>query len=482
MPSISFEYTYCSLPERFYQRIEPTRFPRPQLVRWNAALGAELGIDQAHWGSDDLARVFSGAVLNPGTQPVAQAYSGHQFGQFNPNLGDGRALLLGEVRDLHGKLRDVHLKGSGATQFSRAGDGRATLSAVIREYLVSEAMHALGVPTSRSLAIILTGEEVWRDRSEPGAILVRVASSHVRVGTFEHFAARNDREALQILADYVIDRHHPDLPKDREGYLGLFERILDRQARLIARWMSLGFIHGVMNTDNTFVSGETLDYGPCAFMEGFKRNAVFSSIDHAGRYAYKNQPQIAQWNLGSLAGCFLSFVPGSESETTTHLEKLLIGFLPRYTGYYQEEMAKKTLVSNSAVTERLLDLMELHQADFTQVFRELGAVVMGESPRSGFWQQPDVVLWTQEWRKQVLTPSMKPEVVRQQLDRANPLFIPRNHLVERAIRAVVDHQNWNPFEELMSVLVAPFSLSVDREELGRPAQPEEQVHETFCNT
>lgn len=482
MRSIPFEYTYASLPERFYQRIKPSVFPRVQLVQWNAALAKELGIDRAQWGEAELANIFSGADFPTGAKPIAQAYSGHQFGQFNPHLGDGRALLLGELRDLNGKLRDIHLKGSGQTQFSRAGDGRATLSAVIREYVVSEAMHALGIPTSRSLAIILTGEEVLRDRIEPGAILVRVASSHIRVGTFEHFAARNDREALQILADYVIDRHRPDLPKNREGYLELFEQILERQARLIVHWMRLGFIHGVMNTDNTFVSGETLDYGPCAFMEGFSRNAVFSSIDHAGRYAYKNQPQIAQWNLGSLAGCFLSFVSGDEAETTAQLEKLLVGFLPRYTALYQQEMAKKTLGSDSTQVESLLDLMELHQGDFTQVFRELGSVVVGEAARSHFWQHPDVVQWTQEWRRHVLGPSITPEVVRQRLDQVNPLFIPRNHLVEQAIRGAVDHGDWVPFERLMSVLTAPFTSRSDCEELGLPAKPEEQVHETFCNT
>ncbi len=284
--TIPFHSIYAGLPERFYQPLGATDFPELKLLKWNEELGQKLQIDRNQWSDEELALIFSGKKLFPQSKPLAQAYSGHQFGNFNPHLGDGRALLLGELKDQNGKYFDIHLKGSGPTQFSRRGDGKANLAAVIREYIVSEAMHALNIPASRTLAIIATGETVHRETEQPGAILVRVASSHIRVGTFEYFMSRKDMDSQRILADFVIDRHDPDLSKNAGGYLKLFSRIIERQARLVSQWMSVGFIHGVMNTDNTFISGETLDFGPCAFMEDYNPLAVFSSIDQNGRYAY----------------------------------------------------------------------------------------------------------------------------------------------------------------------------------------------------
>lgn len=430
-----FEYTYAALPDRFYERLGPTRFPAAQLVYWNEPLARDLGFDSFDWSLDERAQIFSAATLPSEAKPLAQAYSGHQFGRFNPGLGDGRAMLLGEVRDPKGRRLDIHLKGSGPTRFSRGGDGKATLSAALREAIVSESMHGLGIPTSRILAVILTGERIAReDGVEPGAIAVRVAASHLRVGTFEHFAARGDTEGLRTLGAYFLSRHHPDLEPSATGYREAFRRVLFNQARLVAEWLGVGFIHGVMNTDNTFLSGETLDYGPCAFLEAYDPAAVFSRIDQSGRYAYGRQPDILMWNLGILAECF-EVLTGDPSFTPE---------LETFPGLFQSEwrrvFAKKLNLSPDspetlgAIRQFMKDL-EAQRADFTQTFRMQGP--------------------------------------------QNPAVIARNHLVERAIRAALDTQDFSVMENLVQVVRAPNQAHPDFE---NPAEAHERVTSTHCNT
>src|SRR5271154_5032902 len=305
MPSLTFSNSYARLPERFFARLVPTPVARPRLIKFNDALAAELGIDTSGLGPDALAAIFAGNETPRGAEPIAMAYAGHQFGHFVPRLGDGRAILLGEVLDRNGKRRDIQLKGAGPTPFSRRGDGRAALGPVLREYLVSEAMHALGIPTTRALAAVATGEPVYRNRELPGAVLTRVASSHIRVGTFQYFAARGDQEAVERLSAYIIDRHFPEARDSERPSLTLLQIVVERQAWLVARWMHVGFIHGVMNTDNTALSGETIDFGPCAFIDSYDPTTAFSAIDELGRYAYGNQPTIAQWNLARFAETLL---------------------------------------------------------------------------------------------------------------------------------------------------------------------------------
>src|SRR5450755_2586836 len=339
--AVSFDNSYAHLPERFYARLDPTPAAQPRLIKFNSALAAELGLDVSGVSADTLAQLFSGNLRLQGAEPLAMAYAGHQFGHFVPKLGDGRAILLGEVRDVAGVRRDIQLKGSGRTPYSRDGDGRAALGPVLREYVVSEAMHALGVPTTRALAIVATGESVYRERRLPGAILTRVAASHVRVGTFQFFAARGDVEAIKQLADFVIDRHYPDIREAEAPYLALFRAVAQRQARLIACWMHVGFIHGVMNTDNTAISGETIDFGPCAFMDAYDPAAVFSSIDTAGRYAYANQPHIAHWNLARFAETLLPLLNPIPERAIELANEALSAFWPQFEQHWLSGMRRK---------------------------------------------------------------------------------------------------------------------------------------------
>jgi uncharacterized protein YdiU (UPF0061 family) len=483
--------SYSSLPERFFARVQPTRVAAPHLIKLNPALAADLNIDLSGLDAPALANLFSGNDLPPGTVPIAMAYAGHQFGHFVPQLGDGRAILIGEMRDRTGVLRDIQLKGCGRTPFSRSGDGRAALGPVLREYLVSEAMHALGIPATRTLAAVTTGESVQRETALPGAILTRVAASHVRVGTFEYFAARGDAAGTKILADYVIDRHYPLCVHDKSPYLALLKQVVSRQAALIAGWMNVGFIHGVMNTDNMAVSGETIDFGPCAFMDTFDPATVFSSIDERGRYAYANQPNAALWNLARFAETLLPLVDvdtpraiGAATEAIGTFETLFndswLGGMRRKLGLSTSEHGDRQLA------EDLLKAMHRNQADFTLSFRALCGAArdrQGDGAlRAQFLNALDYDEWALRWRARMSREATTLDSRTESMQEANPAYIPRNHRVEQVIVAAVERSDFAPFEEFLEVLAAPY---VERAALARyanPPQPQERVLQTFCGT
>jgi uncharacterized protein YdiU (UPF0061 family) len=480
---IPFDNTYAKLPARFHARVEPARVAAPRIVRVNHELAALLGLVLAALSAE----VLAGNSVPPGAEPIAQAYSGHQFGHFSPSLGDGRAILLGEVIGTDGRRYDIQLKGSGRTPFSRGGDGRAGIGPVLREYLIGEAMHALGIPTTRALAAATTGEPVYRETALPGAVLTRVASSHIRVGTFQFFASQGDVEAVRTLADYTMARHYPELAAG--DYRGFLDAVIARQAELVARWLHIGFIHGVMNTDNMAISGETIDYGPCAFMEAYDPSTVFSSIDHAGRYAYGNQPRIAAWNLARLAEALLPLLAPDEKAAIEVATAALGGFAPRFEGAYLPGLHRKAGLTTShegddALIEDLLRGMHEAGADWTLTFRALGdAVERNDAPAlallgsNGFWEA-----WAERWRAR-LALEAHDAVARAAAMRAiNPLYLPRNHLVEAALHAAVQAGDYGPFEELLGVIVKPFAHRDGLERFTLPARPEERVLATFCGT
>jgi uncharacterized protein YdiU (UPF0061 family) len=491
MPGFAFDNSYARLPERFFARLSPTPVQAPALVRVNAALAETLGLDAAMLASPEGVAILAGNTVPPGAEPIAQAYSGHQFGGFSPQLGDGRAILLGEVVGRDGQRRDIQLKGSGPTPFSRRGDGRAALGPVLREYIVSEAMAALGVPTTRALAAVTTGETVQRETALPGGVFCRVAASHIRVGTFQYFAARGDVEGLRLLADYCIARHYPEAAEAAQSYRALLEGVVARQAGLVAHWMGIGFVHGVMNTDNTSISGETIDYGPCAFMESFDPATVFSSIDYYGRYAYGNQPPVVQWNLSRLAECFLPLLAEDEEAALASAREALSGFAPRFEEAWHSIMWRKLgLVTvqegDGALLQDLLDRMEAQKADFTLFFRALcGAALGNDTGARALFAEPAVFdEWAMRWRQRLDAEATVPEVRAAAMRGVNPLFIPRNHQVEAALNAAVSFSDFAPFEKLLDVLSRPFD---DREGEGLerytlPAEPEERVQQTFCGT
>ncbi|HEY2133520.1 MAG TPA: YdiU family protein, partial [Acetobacteraceae bacterium] len=448
---INFDNSYARLPDRFYARLDPTPVAAPTLIRVNRALAEILGIDPDALASPDGVAILAGNQVPPGAEPMALAYAGHQFGHFVPQLGDGRANLLGEVVGRDGIRRDIQLKGSGQTPFSRSGDGRAALGPVLREYLVSEAMAALGIPTTRTLAAVTTGEPVWRDAMLPGGVLTRVAASHIRVGTFQYFAARNDTEAVRQLADHAIARHYPQAASAENPYRALLEGVVAAQADLVAQWLLVGFIHGVMNTDNCAISGETIDYGPCAFMDAYDPGAVFSSIDQQGRYAYGNQPRIALWNLTRLAECLLPLL-GDDEEAA---KQTLLGFAPRFQAAYFAGLRRKIGLSSvqegdDNLTQDLLNLMATDTADFTLTFRSLCAAA--EAPahdatvRALFKDSGAYDAWAARWRARLAHESTPEAVMRA----ANPAFIPRNHLVEAALSAAVERADFQPFEAMLA--------------------------------
>jgi uncharacterized protein YdiU (UPF0061 family) len=478
-------HSYESLPARFFARVEPTPVAEPHLVRFNRPLAEELGLDLG-FDAQTLAAIFSGNRSVPGAVPISMAYAGHQFGQFVPQLGDGRAILIGEVRDRSGRLRDIQLKGAGLTPFSRSADGRAALGPVLREYLVSEAMHALGVPATRALAAVTTGERVFRERPLPGAILTRVASSHVRVGTFQYFAARGDGDAVRRLADYVIDRLYPDIAAAANPYLELLRSVIERQASLVAAWLNVGFIHGVMNTDNMAVSGETIDFGPCAFMDDYDPAAVFSSIDSAGRYAYKNQPVAAQWNLARFAETLLPLLDPASERAIQMATEAVTGFAGAFDGYWLAGMRRKLGLftaeeGDGLLVRQLLDVLQSTGADFTNGFRRLcvdSDFYFGEAGAS----DAAALDWTRAWhaRRQREPQSASERAASMRL--ANPAFIPRNHLIEQVITAAVEHADYAPFETLHAVLARPYDEQPEFAAYASPARPDERVMQTFCGT
>ena len=490
-PIAVFSNSYARLPEHFFARRSPTAVAKARLIKFNELLASELGVDTRGLEPDDLAAVFAGNIIPPGAEPIAMAYAGHQFGNFVPQLGDGRAILLGEVLGRNGERRDIQLKGAGRTPFSRGGDGRAALGPVLREYLVSEAMHALGIPTTRALAAVSTGEAVYRDRQLPGAILTRVASSHIRIGTFQYFAARGDMEAVERLSGYVIDRHFPEARDSERPSLALLQTVVERQALLIARWMHVGFVHGVMNTDNTALSGETIDFGPCAFIDSYDPAATFSAIDELGRYAYGNQPTIAQWNLARFAETLLPLLDPNPERAVELANKAISGFTSRFQEHWLAGMRDKLGLSSNEecdleLAQALLRAMHENAADFTLTFRRLCDAAADEKAdadvRALFANPTAYDNWVTRWRSRLAAKRLNPDARAQAMRTVNPAFVPRNHRVEQALDAAIEHGDFSPFSELMTVLSRPYEDQADYADYANPPNADERVLRTFCGT
>jgi uncharacterized protein YdiU (UPF0061 family) len=477
-----FENTYAGLPEAFFTPATPAAVREPRVSVLNHRLVEELGLDLRALAPEAAAALFAGQELPGGSRPIAQAYAGHQFGHFTM-LGDGRAILLGEHRTPDGRLVDVQLKGAGRTRFSRGGDGRAAIGPMLREYVISEAMAALGVPTTRGLAVVTTGEPVYRTTAQKGAILTRVADSHLRVGTFEYAAARRDEPVLRALADYAIARHYPELVESPRKYVEFLRAVADRQASLIARWQLVGFIHGVMNTDNMAISGETIDYGPCAFMNAYDPATVFSSIDHAGRYAYGNQPGIAQWNLARLAESLLPLLDPDQEKAVEAATEVLNDFADRFKTYWLDGMRKKlglqtAEVGDAELVEALLDWMAEARADFTNTFRDLSSEGLPTGER---YQEPEFRSWYARWQERIGRGGRPKSEAVALMRSVNPVVIPRNHRVEEALSAAEERDDLSVLHQLLDALASPCE---DRPELAKYREPpvDECGYRTFCGT
>jgi uncharacterized protein YdiU (UPF0061 family) len=489
-----FEHTYAALPARFYERVAPAVVADPKLVVFNRPLAVELRFE-AEAVEGEAAALFSGNRLPEDASPLAMAYAGHQFGGFVPRLGDGRAILLGEIRDRDGILRDVQLKGAGLTPFSRGGDGRAALGPMLREYIISEAMHALGIPTTRSLAVVTTGERVFRDDVLPGAVLARVAASHVRVGTFQYFAARGDQESLRELLTYVIARHYPHARDADVPALAVLRAVAERQAALIAQWMRVGFIHGVMNTDNMAISGETIDYGPCAFMDKYDPKTVFSSIDHGGRYAYANQPGIAQWNVARLAETLLPLIDSDADKAVGLATEVVEAFIAQFDANFLEAMRQKIGLATAEegdadLINRLLTTMHNAGADFTLTFRGLALEAQNPTLAPGgpsglrelFGTDSAIDEWLRDWRRRLVNDPHSAAERGAAMRSVNPAFIPRNHRVEAALAAASKEGDYQPFEQLLGILQRPYADQPEHASYAQPPEPSERVFKTFCGT
>jgi uncharacterized protein YdiU (UPF0061 family) len=492
---IPFDNRFVQLGEPFFTKAQPSPVKQPTLIRFNHALARDLGMAVDDVSDAGLAELFSGNALPEGAEPLAMAYAGHQFGNFVPQLGDGRAIWLGELRAVNGACFDLQLKGCGRTAYSRGGDGRAALGPVLREYLVSEAMVRLGVPTTRALAAVATGESVARERPLPGGVITRVASSFVRVGTFEYFAARGDVEAVKKLADYVMARNYPDVVAAEQPYVAFLKAVIERQARLIARWMQLGFIHGVMNTDNMSIAGETIDYGPCAFMDGYRHQRVFSSIDRQGRYAYNSQPGIGLWNLVRLAETLVPLLAESTEDAVSIAQTHLESYQDQYEAAWLAGMcAKYGLTAGAeseeqdrALIEGLLDVMDDNEADFTLTFSHLsrlGARSPGHDHeiRDLFARPEQFDDWAAQWRERLKRETQDDAARQASMQAVNPVYIPRNHQIEAAIRAAEDRGDFSVFHELHAVLQNPYVEQAGKERYRLPPKPEEVVSRTFCGT
>ncbi len=483
---ISFEQLYARLPEHARVLQPPVPVAAPRWIAFNRPLAESLGMPGE--ATNDLLELFAGNRVPDGAAPLAMAYAGHQFGHFVPQLGDGRALLLGELQDRRGRWFDVQLKGSGPTPFSRGGDGRAALGPVIREYLVSEAMHALGIPTTRALAAVATGEHVQREQPLPGGVITRVARSHVRVGTFQYFAARGDVETVGALIDFSLERLGIE-PGDNAA-LALFDHAVEAQAALVAKWMGVGFIHGVMNTDNCALSGETIDYGPCAFMDEFDPKQVFSSIDRHGRYAYANQPVIAHWNLARLAETLLARIDTDENAAIAAVNQRLEAFPAVFERHWRTVFGAKLGLAeagpdDAALIRGFLDALHTGNADFTLAFRHLAEALDGTTPPALaglFADRSALDAWLPQWRARVAGDGRSEKVARTAMSAVNPDRIPRNHLVERAIRAAEDHDDFSVFEQLQRASAKPFDYDHEFADLRDPPEAQERVTQTFCGT
>jgi serine/tyrosine/threonine adenylyltransferase len=483
-----FRHGYAALPGRFYARVAPTPVADPRLIVFNTPLAEDLGLEPKLL-EPEVAAVFSGNQLPEDADPIAMAYAGHQFGAFVPSLGDGRAMLLGELRGRDGILRDLQLKGAGLTPFSRSADGRAVVGPMLREYLISEAMHALGVATTRSLAVVATGEQVHRGVALPGAVLTRVAASHVRVGTFQYFAARGDQDAVRELLEYVIARHYPAAREAPVPALAVLKEVTQRQAALVTDWLLRGFIHGVMNTDNMALSGETIDYGPCAFMDAYDPRTVFSSIDQGGRYAYANQPVIAQWNLARFAETLLFLIDPVPEQAVALAGEALEPFMVEFEARFIAGMRRKIGLSSAAdgdaaLIKRLLTTMQHAEADFTLTFRRLALALenRGEPTlRALFRDSTALEGWLRDWQERLAS---EPQTTAERLAcmrAANPAFIPRNHRVQAALDAA-ERGDYGPFRKLLGILQRPYDDQPEVSEYALPPQPSERVLQTFCGT
>jgi uncharacterized protein YdiU (UPF0061 family) len=486
-----FDNSYAKLPDRFFARLAPTPVAQPTLIKLNDKLARDLGLDPDMLASPEGVAMLAGNAVSAEAEPLAMAYAGHQFGGFVPQLGDGRAILLGEVIDRDGVRRDIQLKGAGPTPFSRRGDGRAALGPVLREYIVSEAMAALGIPTTRALAAVATGETVWRETDLPGAVLARVASSHIRIGTFQFFAARGDVEGLKLLVEHALARHYPQAASAPNPALALLESVIARQADLVVNWLLVGFIHGVMNTDNMTISGETIDYGPCAFMDAYDPATVYSSIDTGGRYAYGNQPGIALWNLTRLAETLVPLLADDEKAAVEIAQAALAAFAPRFQAAYAAGLNRKLGLLRSesddfALAQDLLHRMTANGADFTLTFRRLSDAVanpVADAAVGTLFADPAAFdVWLPQWRARLLLDGNDPAAQQAVMRAANPAFIPRNHRVEEAIVAAVARNDFAPFETLVTVLSHPYDDQPEFATSAAPPKPDEIVHQTFCGT
>jgi len=477
-----FDNTYARLPDVLFAPAKPATVEAPRVSILNHRLAEELGLSLGAIALETAAALFAGQALPEGSQPIAQAYAGHQFGGFTI-LGDGRAILLGEHRTPSGRLVDIQLKGAGRTQFSRGGDGRAALGPMLREYIISEAMAALGIPTTRSLAVVTTGEPVYRASALKGAVLTRVAASHIRVGTFQFVAARRDESNLRALADYTIDRHYPELVDASQKYLEFFRAVMDRQASLIARWQLVGFIHGVMNTDNMAISGESIDYGPCAFMNAYNPNTVFSSIDHGGRYAYGNQPAIAQWNLARFAETLLPLIDPDQEKAIAIATEAIVEFFTLYEQYWLAGMRKKLGLQTDEsgdveLIQSLLEWMQKSHADFTNTFRDLSS---DEPPAGDKFQDPDFQAWHSRWRLRLSRDGQSSTSAVALMRTVNPAVIPRNHRVEEALAAAEDRDDLSVLHRLLAALASPYEERADLAPYQEPS-PDDGAYRTFCGT
>lgn len=479
----NFDNSYTGLPKLFFTRHHPTPVRSPELIVLNYPLAESLGLDEEELRGENGVAVFAGNRIPEGAEPLAQAYAGHQFGHFT-RLGDGRAILLGEQITPKGQRLDIQLKGPGRTPYSRGGDGRAALGPMLREFIISEAMYALGIPTTRSLAVATTGESIIRETILPGAILTRVASSHLRVGTFEYAARWGTDEEIRILADYALQRHYPDVENEENRYLSLLKGVIKRQAALIAKWQLVGFIHGVMNTDNMTISGETIDYGPCAFMDIYDPATVFSSIDVQGRYAYGNQPYIGSWNLARFAETLLTLLHEDEKEAVKIAEDTLSSYSELYQshwlagmraklGLFNEEKEDETLIKD------LLNLMQKHRADYTNTFR---ALTLDKKDDTDLFGTPEFTKWHEQWQARLGRQQQSKDDSQQLMKNSNPAVIPRNHRVEEALEAAVKQGDFTVLERLLDVLSSPFAHTSEQEEYCTLPAPTNRPYQTFCGT
>ncbi|MEK3855845.1 protein adenylyltransferase SelO [Cytobacillus sp. FSL H8-0458] len=479
----NFDNSYARLPQTFFSKMKPNPVQSPELVILNRELAKSLGLNMDALTSETGIEVLSGSQVSEGAEPLAQAYAGHQFGHFNM-LGDGRAMLIGEQITPEDKRVDIQLKGSGRTPFSRGGDGRAALGPMLREYIISEAMHALGIPTTRSLAVVTTGEAIIRETMLPGAILTRVADSHIRVGTFQYAANWRPVEELRTLADYTIQRHYPEIKENDNPYLALLQKVIQKQAELIAKWQHIGFIHGVMNTDNMAISGETIDYGPCAFMDKYDLATVFSSIDREGRYAYGNQPYIGGWNLARFAETLLPLLHEEEEEAVKIAQGAISEYNKMYQDYWLAGMRAKLGIFNEEAEDEalftdLLKIMQKSEADYTNTFR---ALTLGDFENTVLGNDQEFAGWLGQWQERLTRQKETKEEVNQLMRASNPAIIPRNHRVEEALEAAVNNGDYSVMKKLLAVLENPYAYREDQEEFCRLPEPTGAPYRTFCGT